>query len=158
MIRKLTLPALAIVAVALAGCTTTAPTEPVPTSTTSATSAPHGEDEHTLVPAPTSTPETTAVTARAVAALTAYGRRELAYDEWFAQLRPFLDETAVDAYATVNPSRIPAFTIEGDGEAADVTTTYAVVDVDTSIGRYTIELRRADASAEWGVTRIQPPN
>lgn len=157
MIRKLTLPALALAAVVLAGCTTTPPTEPASSSTTS-TSAPHGEDEHTLVPSPTSTPDTTAVAARAVDALTAYGRRDLAYDEWFAQLRPFLDETALDAYATVNPSRIPAFTIDGSGEAADVTTTYAVVDVATSIGRYTIELHRADASAEWGVTRIQPPS
>lgn len=85
-------------------------------------------------------------------------RRDLSYDEWFAQLQPFLDETAVDAYATVNPSRIPGFTIDGPGETADVTTTHAVVDVATSVGRYTIELRRDDASTAWSVTRIQPPN
>lgn len=157
MIRKLTLPALALVAaIGLAGCTSTQPADPIPTSTSSGDS--HGNDEHTLVPVPTSTPDRAAVAARAVDGLTAYGRRDLAYDEWFDQLRPFLDETAVDAYATVNPSRIPAFTIDDAGETADVTTTHAVVDVATSNGRYTIELRRADDSAEWGVTRIQPPN
>lgn len=155
MIRKLTLPALALAAVVgLAGCSVTPPADPAPTST----SDQHGEDEHTLVPVPTSTPDRAAVAARAVDALTAYGQRDLPYDEWFAQLQPYLDETAVDAYATVNPSRIPAFTIDEPGETADVTTTHAVVDVTTSIGRYTIELRRADASAEWSVTRIQPPN
>jgi hypothetical protein len=155
MNRKLTLPALALVAaIGLAGCTGAPPTDPVPTST----SDHRGEHEHTLVPEPTTTPDREAVAARAVDALTAYGRRDLSYDEWFAQLQPFLDETAVDAYATVNPSRIPAFTIDGPGETADVTTTHAVVDVATSVGRYTIELRRDDASAEWSVTRIQPPN
>lgn len=154
MIRKLTLPALALVAaVGLAGCSANPPTDPVPSST----SDHRGGDEHTLVPVPSTTPDRAAVAARAVDALTAYGRRDLPYDQWFAQLRPFLDETAVDAYATVNPSRIPPFTIDGPGETADVTSTHAVVDVATSAGRYTIELRRADASAAWGVTRIQPP-
>ena len=155
MIRKLTLPAGALVAaIGWAGCTGAPPTDPVPTST----SDHRGEHEHTLVPEPTTTPDREAVAARAVDALTAYGRRDLSYDEWFAQLQPFLDETAVDAYATVNPSRIPAFTIDGPGETADVTTTHAVVDVATSIGRFTLELRRGDGSAEWSVTRIQPPN
>lgn len=155
MIRKLTLPALALAAaVGLAGCSVTPKADPVPTST----SDQHGEDEHTLVPVPSTTPDRAAVAARAVDALTAYGQRDLPYDQWFAQLQPFLDETAVDAYATVNPSRIPAFTIDGAGETADVTSTHAVVDIDTSVGRYTLELRRADTSAEWGVTRIQPPN
>lgn len=155
MIRKLTLPALALTAaLGLAACSASPPAEPVPTSTGDH----HGEHEHTLVPSPTTTPDGTAVAERAVDALTAYGQRDLPYDEWFAQLQPFLDETAVDAYATVNPSRIPAFTIDGPGETADVTTTHAVVDIATSVGRYTLELRRADAAAEWTVTRIQPPN
>lgn len=155
MIRKLTLPALALVAaIGLAGCTGAPPTAPVPTST----SDQRGEHEHTLVPEPTTTPDHEAVAVRAIDALTAYGRHDLSYDEWFAQLQPFLDATAVDAYATVNPSRIPAFTIDGPGETADVTSTHAVVDVATSIGRYTIELRREDTSAEWSVTRIQPPS
>ena len=95
---------------------------------------------------------------RRAKSITSTMRRDLSYDEWFAQLQPFLDETAVDAYATVNPSRIPGFTIDGPGETADVTTTHAVVDVATSVGRYTIELRRDDASTAWSVTRIQPPN
>lgn len=155
MIRKLTLPALALTAaLGLAACSASPPAEPVPTSTGDH----RGEHEHTLVPSPTTTPDGAAVAERAVDALTAYGQRDLPYDEWFAQLQPFLDDTTVDAYATVNPSRIPAFTIDGPGETADVTTTHAVVDIATSIGRYTLELRRADASAEWTVTRIQPPN
>lgn len=155
MIRKLTLPALALTAaLGLAACTATPPAAPAPTSTDEAL---QGNDEHTLVPIPTATPDRSAVAARAVDALTAYGRRDLAYEEWFAQLRPFLEEKAVDAYATVEPSRIPSFTIDG-ADVADATDTYAVVDVATSIGRYTIELRRADASAEWSVTRFQPPN
>lgn len=155
MIRKLTLPALALTAaLGLAACSASPPAEPVPTSTGDH----RGEHEHTLVPSPTTTPDGAAVAERAVDALTAYGQRDLPYDEWFAQLQPFLDDTAVDAYATVNPSRIPAFTIDGPGETADVTTTHAVVDIATSIGRFTLELRRADASAEWTVTRIQPPN
>jgi hypothetical protein len=155
MIRKLTLPALALTAaLGLAACSPTPTAGPAPSSTADG----RGEHEHTLVPSPSTTPDRAAVAARAVDALTAYGQRDLPYEEWFAQLQPFLDETAVDAYATVNPSRIPAFTIDGPGETADVTTTHAVVDVATSIGRYTLELRRADAAAEWSVTRIQPPS
>ena len=159
MIRKLTLPTVVLGAViGLAGCTASLPTDPISTAPTAPVHQEHGEDEHTLVPLPTATPDRTAVATRAVDALAAYGKRDLAYDEWFAQLKPFLDETAVEAYATVNPSRIPAFTIDGTGETADVTTTHAVVDVATSTGRYTIEIHRADATAEWGVTRIQPPS
>ncbi len=157
MTRKLIVPALALAAaVGLSGCAATNTAAPVPTSTT--TEGPQGLDSHTLVPLPTSTPDASAAVERAGQALTAYGRRDLAYDEWFEQLRPFLNESGVDAYATVNPSRIPPFTINGPGKAASVTDTYAVVDVATSIGRYTLELRRENAGAEWGVTRIQPPS
>lgn len=156
MTRKPIVPTLALAAaLSLSGCATTDTAAPMPTSTTS--EGARGLDSHTLVPIPTSTPDATAAVEWAGQALTAYGRRDLAYDEWFEQLRPFLAESGVDAYATVNPSRIPLFTINGPGEAASVTDTYAVVDVATSIGRYTLELRRENASAAWGVTRIQPP-
>ncbi|UWF76573.1 phosphatase PAP2 family protein [Microbacterium sp. EF45047] len=65
----------------------------------------------------------------------------------------------IEAYSTVQPSRIPAMTIQDGAEAAPTSTdVYAVVYVPTSVGEYTIELRRDDPSAAWGVTRFQPSN
>lgn len=128
---------------------------PVATSTAPAGDQAHGDHDE-LVPAPT--PDLDAAAAAATDALTAYARRDLAYPEWFAQLEPYLHPSAVDAYATVDPSNIPEIVVTGTAETAGTSSdTYAVVSVPTSAGDYTVELRRDDPSANWGVTRFQPP-
>lgn len=145
---------LTVYTVANANNSTAAPSA---TSTAPVGDQAHGDHDE-LVPAPTSTPDQGAAAAAATDALTAYARRDLAYPEWFAQLEPYLHPSAVDAYATVDPSNIPEIVVTGTAETAGTSSdTYAVVFVPTSAGEYTVELRRDDPAANWGVTRFQPP-
>ena len=144
--------------IALSGCAPGPASVPAPTDTASHGDHDHG-DHDVIVPSPTSTPDLDAAATAAVDALKAYAQRDLDYPTWFEQLKPHLHSTAIEAYSTVQPSRIPAMTIQDGAEAAPTSTdVYAVVYVPTSVGEYTIELRRDDPSAEWGVTRFQPSN
>lgn len=145
-------------AVVLTGCTP-AESAPAPTSTPveSDHDHPHGDHDE-LVPAPTASPDHAGAASAATDALRAFVSRDLDYTAWFEQLKPFLHESAVTAYETVNPSRIPAMKVLDGAETTETSTdTYAVVYVPTSLGDYTIELRRDDAAGSWGVTRFQPP-
>ena len=131
--------------------------QPAPTST-APTAAPGDEHEHELVPSPTTTPDLEGAAVAATDALEAYARRDLGYTEWFAQLEPHLHESAVEAYATVQPSNIPEIVVDGPAVTAETSSdTYAVVYVPTSIGEFIVELRRDDSAANWGATRFQPP-
>lgn len=155
-IRKRSAGLLIAATLVLVGCSA----DPTPAETpTSAASEEHDHGDHdVLVPSPTETPDLQETAAAAVDALAAFTRRDLEYVAWFDQLKPHLHATAVEAYSTVNPARLPAIEILDGAEAADTSTaTYAVVYVPTSAGEYTIELRRDDATAAWGVTRFQPP-
>lgn len=146
---------LAVAALALTGCA--AEPEPAPTPEVSADAHDHG-DHDVLVPTPTAAPDHELAAAAATDALSAFVRRDLDYAAWFEQLKPYLHPTAVQAYGTVNPSRTPEMEVQDDARTAETSTdTYAVVYVPTSVGEYTIELRRDDPTADWGVTRFQPP-
>lgn len=143
-------------ALILTGCAGD-PVPAAPPTSSAPTDHDHG-DHDVLVPSPTETPDLQAAASAAVDALEAYADRDLDYAAWFDQLKPHLHPTALEAYSTVNPSRIPVVEIQDGAEAAATSTdTYAVVYVPTSVGEYTIELRRDDAAANWGVTRFQPP-
>lgn len=149
---------LAVAALMLTGCAS----EPTPAASPPASESAEHDHDHgdhdVLVPSPTTTPDLDATATAAVDALEAYADRDLDYAAWFEQLKPHLHPTAVEAYSTVNPSRLPVVEIQDGAEAAATSTdTYAVVYVPTSLGDYTIELRRDDATASWGVTRFQPP-
>lgn len=133
---------------------------PAPAATSTAHTHEHGGhgDHDELVPAPTSTPDLAAAAVAATDALEAYAHRDLRYSEWFEQLEPHLHPSAVDAYSTVEPSNIPVIAVTGTAQTvATASDTYAVVSVPTSVGEYTVELRRDDPAAPWGVTRFQPP-
>lgn len=146
---------LAVAALILTGCAS----EPTPAASPPSSASDHDHGDHdVLVPSPTTSPDLDAAATAAVDALEAYADRDLDYVAWFEQLKPHLHPTAVEAYSTVNPSRLPVVEIQDGAEAAATSTdTYAGVYVPTSLGEYTIELRRDDAAASWGVTRFQPP-
>ena len=148
---------LVAVVIALTGCT--AEPAPAPTPTAAADHGDHDHGDHDEdVPTPPAAADHEAAAAAATDALKAYAQRDLDYSAWFEQLKPHLHATAIEAYGTVQPSRIPPMEVEAGAEAAETSTeTYAVVYVPTSMGEYTIELRRDDAAARWGVTRFQPP-
>lgn len=155
---RLTTSALLLAAaLTLTACSTQDP-PPAPAPTASG-HADDGHDEHELVPSPTATPDAAAASDAAVAALTAYGDRDQAYDTWFAGLKPHLYATAVDEYSTVNPARIPIFEVTGEAAVLELTDSdrYAVLSVPTSIGEYIVELRRDADTDPWGATRFQPP-
>lgn len=148
----------AIAMTLLTACTPQTSTTPPPA--TSSTTAPtqHVNDHDGITPTWTSAPDHDGAAVTAADALRAYSDRDLDYTAWFAQLEPYLHPTAVDAYSTVDPANIPAFTITGDAVTTSTSTdTYAVVYVPTSVGDYTVELRRDSTGASWGVTRLQPP-
>lgn len=156
-IRPRTAMILTAAALTLTSCTATPPTPTAPTATTTPNASDRG-DHDVLVPHPTATPDHEAAAVAAIDAMTAFADRDLDYTTWFEQLRPHLYPTAVEAYGTVNPSRIPPIDVLGTAEVADTSTdTYAVAYVRTSIGEYTIELRRDTPTDRWGVTRFQPP-
>ncbi len=164
--KKLTIGITAVAVLAAVGIGLMVYSATMPNDRTAAPAAtgnpsPHDEghgDHDELMPAPTSTPDLGAAAAAATDALTAYAQRDLAYPEWFAQLEPHLHSSAVDAYATVDPSNIPEIEVTGTAKTAGTASeTYAVVTVSTSMGDFTVELRRADPSEAWGVTRFQPP-
>ncbi|MGO2519974.1 MAG: hypothetical protein ACTH8F_07625 [Microbacterium sp.] len=155
-IRKRTAAVFVAGVLLLAGCTAEPEPAASPTAPTS-TGDDHG-DHDVLVPVPTESPDLDAAATAAVDALTAFAHRDLEYVAWFDQLKPHLHPSAVEAYSTVNPSRMPVIEIQDGAEAAATSTaTYAVVYVPTSVGDYTIELRRDGADASWGVTRFEPP-
>jgi len=155
MKRASLLTLLVLGAVLVTGC---APAQPVPESTSTGTASEPQDGGETLVPVPTTTPDLEEATAAGVDAFTAYADRGLSYSEWWEQLEPHLHASAVEAYATVQPSQIPALEIQDGAATAETSSdTYAVVYVPTSLGQYTIELRRGDTTSSWGVTRFQPP-
>ena len=153
--RALNIVAVTALAATLVGCTSAAPeTSASPPSAS------------VLPPAPTSPAPNDTLDAdgrqggvnTAQAALTAFLRRDLAYDAWWAQLKPYLTEQAVFAYEYTDPSSIPVTTITGTPlVSAAPSATQMNVLVPTGVGQYVIVLYRENKSAGWAVDRFTPP-
>ncbi|HRL81414.1 MAG TPA: hypothetical protein PLK46_13935 [Propioniciclava sp.] len=98
------------------------------------------------------------VIAAAETAMRAYGRPDLAFEEWWAGVSPLLDQKASRDYANLNSSRIPVTSVTGAGVIIDDTSAYvATVEVPTNIGPCTVILSRADAESPWLVSRFGLP-
>ena len=164
-------------AVALAGCTGTASApapEPTPSGSTSGPVFPDTSDmarapsgiidadsgeTHGPRPVPVWDDESRqSAIAAAEAAMRAYARPNLGFDEWWAQLQPLLDQKATADYAYMDPSRIIATTVTGPAVITDDTSAYvAFVDVPTNAGTYGVVLSRADTDAPWLAGRFILP-
>lgn len=158
-----------VLAFTLTGCTgnvhenatasespTLPPASALPTEAGDEIGAEHGYDEHDLVEVPDEV-DLSEINDAAIAAFEAYADKDQAYTDWFAGLKPHLYPSAVDAYATVQPQKIPVLSVNGDGAVLDGSTaSYAVVDVPTDSGAYRIEMRRDDGQGPWLASRITP--
>lgn len=99
-----------------------------------------------------------AASAAAVEAMTAFARPDMAYDQWFAQLRPHLSQDAAETYVYTDPINIPVTTITGEATVLESTSAYvAVVDVDTNVGEYQVLMLRTGATAPWLAAEFAPP-
>jgi hypothetical protein len=94
----------------------------------------------------------------AAEAMTAFVDRTLPYDQWWAQLAPYLSASALVAYEYTDPTNVPASAVTGDPlvVAAPDGTTLSVL-VPTDQGQYRVELERQSDQAAWAVSRFTPP-
>lgn len=157
----------------LSGCTTApaptpAPTDPPSAPVVSASPYEMATDgaineitEETISAEPMPVWDDTAEAAAsdaAVGAMRAFARPDVGYDEWFAQLRPYLTQDAAETYVYTDPINIPVTTVTGDATVLESTSAYvAVVDVDTDVGQYQVLMLRTGADAPWLAAEFAPP-
>lgn len=100
-----------------------------------------------------------AATTAAGAALTAFARPDPPYEQWWAELTPFLSAQAQVDYQYVDPINVPARAVTGPGVLLDeASVSIARVQVPTDVGDYVLILSRTEAdAASWLVESITPP-
>lgn len=112
----------------------------------------------THAPATWSEADRQEVVAAAEQALATFGRPQLPYDVWWAELEPLLSQKAAQDYANVDPANVPVQLITGPGKIVDDTSAYvAQVAVPTNAGEYILLMMRKQGGDPWLVERFQPP-
>jgi hypothetical protein len=116
----------------------------------------HGKATVAPVPEAGDDSEADAITA-AEAVVTAFGRPDLAYDEWIDGLYPLLTPAGAAAYEDTDPANVPVRAVTGPGTILPEPTDVAlIVQVPTDAGPYNVSLSRADTSEPWLADRIRP--
>lgn len=149
----------------LTGCSTgnaTGDTAPPPASPSSAVGTDVNPmppaDDATVAPVPEAGEDSRAAALEAAQnAVTAFGRPDLAYQEWINGLYPFLTQTGAVAYEGTDPVNVPVHQVTGTGQILDGSTDVAlIVQVPTDAGPYNVSLTRPDDQAPWLADRIRP--
>jgi len=151
-----------ILVAALAGCAPNV--SPADTATPTATSlrpsspAPSSDQGAIVAPIPEAEADSQdAAIQAATAALTAYARPDLSYDEWINGLYPHLTQTGAAAYEDTDPARIPVRKVTGQGAILPASTEVAlIVRLPTDAGGYNVSLSRPTAESAWLADRIRP--
>lgn len=143
-------------AAAEAGDATASPTSP---SSSAAGTLNYDSGLPTDVPEPVWDDASRAAAAQAAAAaMTAFARPNLPYEQWWAELAPHLSVQAQIDYQYVDPINVPARAVTGQAVArAEPSASVVQIPVPTDVGTYTVVLSRADAAAPWLVERFTPP-
>lgn len=106
----------------------------------------------------------------AVLALMTWGRPTVAYDQWWAELSPFLDDRALEAYVATDPTVLPDIAASIDMSAAPATLApetgsgHVVVDVPSTAGVFGVQMtwssdpETPQRRAGWLVDRIYFPD
>jgi hypothetical protein len=156
--RKPSAPAAALLAALamLTGCTADpsgAATSHKSSSSPSATSTP--------TPTPTSTAPAGTPLGAGERVWTAFSRRGLAYDAWWAGLRPLLSDSARAVYRYDDPRNIPSMHVTGKIHVAAKAPARphftAEVIVPTSVGRFGLDLERHTLKSRWLLYAIKFP-
>lgn len=92
----------------------------------------------------------------AVAAVAAWARPDLGYEQWWAALSPFLSWQAQEAFASVDPALVPASAVSGEAQAeAGESPFLSTVVVPTDVGTVEVLLSRQSAEETWLVESIR---
>lgn len=107
---------------------------------------------------PTTSPEEEAAAAQtAVRVVQTFGQPDLAPEAWMEAMYPVLSTKGATAYLHTNPANIPVTAVVGEPTVlTGLTVTYAIVDVPTDAGPYTVTLTRDDEDRPWLAERIRP--
>jgi hypothetical protein len=145
------------VLLALAGCAASASDNPTSHAKSAAPSPAASTPSPMLTPtAPASTPLGTGERVWA-----AFSDRGLAYDAWWAQLRPLLSDSAQAVYVYDDPRNIPSMTVSGKlhlAAKAPAEPRYtAEVVVPTSKGVFALDLERHTLTSKWLLYAIKFP-
>lgn len=149
-----------VAAVTLGGCGTTieAPGPDTPAGTAAAPPVPGHGPAPLPAPLPPPTDDAASVDAAsavASAAVTAFARPDVDADLWWAELSPLLSPAATTAYASTDPSLVPARAVTGPPRTGESPSSYlATVFVPTDAGEYAVLLVREGGGAPWLVERI----
>lgn len=125
-------------------------------------------DRTSTTPSPSPTPPAPVITAPATTALgageriwAAFSASTLAYDAWWAQLKPMLSEAARAVYVYDDPGNLPSMTLAGTirvAAKAPAEPRYTVeVLVPTSKGTFALDLERATLASPWLLYAIKFP-
>jgi hypothetical protein len=90
-------------------------------------------------------------------AMRAFVAHDRGYDEWWADLSPYLGDDAKEAYAYTDPANVPASEITGRSLLSVVQDDMLTVLVPTDIGSYSVELVREQSGGPWVIYRLRPP-
>lgn len=97
-------------------------------------------------------------TATAVQFLRTWARPRVPYDQWWTELAPLLNASAKQSLQATDPTQIPALTVPGTTALADSQIdTWALVWVDTTQGRFGVQLQRPTSKHAWLVSRLWFP-
>lgn len=159
--RPLTWPLASVVvaSIVLTGCaspTASQDVSPTAPSSPSTSAPPVGGTEGDLLPTTSPEAETDAADA-AQRVVETFGQPELTADAWMDAMYPVLSQKGATAYLGTDPANIPVTGVTGEPTVlTGLTATYALVEVPTNAGIYTVTLTRDDAGSPWLAERIRP--
>lgn len=157
---RIAAPSMLALALLVAGCTTTSPSDPTPSPAATSDATDYGA---TLAPSgdsPSWEPgDAERAGADAAAALAAFTRKGLSDDVWWAELKPHLTDAAQEAYAYTDPTTVPGqYPTNGDDAQMAGSGFLATCAIRTDAGTYTVRLSRAGAGAPWLVDHFDLPS
>ncbi len=136
--------------ISVSACTGDVDADAQPNTTTTTSSS----TSTTAATAATDAPS--AAHTKAVRMLQHWSQRELAYAQWWKQLKPYLSARGRQELAYTDPAQIPPLSINGRSSPRQSTPSFAVVRVPTTIGPFDVQLTRTE-TGPWLVGSMQFP-
>jgi hypothetical protein len=114
-------------------------------------------DKESVV-APVGSEQRDEVVEAASAVLNRWSQPALGYDEWWSGLKPLLTPGGREAYAFTDPARVPELAdLAPDHVVLNPSGATATVWLETSDGRFGVDLSRKAATGKWLANRVVFP-
>lgn len=82
--------------------------------------------------------------------LTTWARPSLAYEQWWADLKPLMSAAAQESYSYTDPANVPPLKITGPGVLSDSLSPYLVtVTFPTTEGEFGVDMARTEIPGTW---------